>query len=205
MDNRALYTKTMQYQRVAVKNTFSLLAILQDHGERLLKKSLEQNPWLPERSKKACNCLADTCFDSSRRFEKIIDRNFDDLEKFYRSGEKQQEKQAQSKTTDASKPAQANEKSSENGSKAGTGAASSVKKGAIQKKTSKVAKPSKEKQSPPKPKQPAKVEQPPKVEEAPIAVSTAAVDPVPAEKNTQKEISQGGDVPQPPSLTDKTQ
>jgi hypothetical protein len=113
MDNKALYSKTVRYQRVAVKNTFSLLSTLQDHGERLLKKSLEQNPWLPEKSKKACACLADTCFNSSKLLEKIVDRNFSDIEKLYRTGDKPQKKQTQPKKTEASKPARTEEKSSE--------------------------------------------------------------------------------------------
>jgi hypothetical protein len=198
MDNKALYSKAMQYQRVAVKNTFSLLSILQDHGERLFKKSLEQNPWLPEKSKKACHCLADTCFDSSRLFEKIINRNFDDLEKFYRSGEKQQKKQTQSKRTDVSKSSQSKEKSPGNRSKSGTGASPSAK-GATQKKKTKAVKPSKDELPQPK------LIQPPTAEQPSVVMSTAVVDPTPADKDTKKEKPQGGNMPQPPSLSDKTQ
>jgi len=202
MNNRVLYSRTMRYQRVAVKNTFSLFSLLQDHGERLFKKSLEQNSWLPEKGKKACTCLADTCFNSARLFEKIIDRNFDDLEKFYRSGEKQQKKETQSKKTETSKSSQANTKPSEDSIKTvpqvktGTKATPSEKGGMVKKKTAKV-----EKQ--PKTAQSSKEEQPPTVEQPPISMSTGADDPAPPEKEIKEKKSQIENVPQPSPLSDK--
>lgn len=109
MDNRTLYSKTVRFQRVAVKNAFSILSIFQDHGEQFLKKNLAQNPWLPERGKRTYTYLADTYHDSAKLFERIVDRNFDDMEKLYRAPRKTQAKETQPKKAETPSPARMEE------------------------------------------------------------------------------------------------
>lgn len=112
MDNKALYTKTMRFQRVAVENTFSFFAIMQNYGEQVLKESLNQNTWIPEKGKKTFHCLANTCSIGAKFAEKIAQRNFIEMEKIYDATEKQWAKGPQVKKSNIAKPAQTNEKAS---------------------------------------------------------------------------------------------
>ncbi len=110
MDNRALYIKTMRFQQVAVENTFSFFSILQNYGEQVLKKSLDQNIWIPEKGKKTIYCLANTCSSGAKLAETITQRNFIEMEKLYDVTEKQRAKGPQVKKSGAAKSAQTSEK-----------------------------------------------------------------------------------------------
>ena len=48
MYNQQMYARMVRFQRTAMDNTFAILSSLQGYGDRVLKKSLQKSPWLPE-------------------------------------------------------------------------------------------------------------------------------------------------------------
>lgn len=81
MYDRQFYSRMVRFQRTAVDNTFAIIASLQGYGDKLLKKTLEQNPWLPEKSKSTCSGLSDSCLSGSQTLRKFIDQGFDEMER----------------------------------------------------------------------------------------------------------------------------
>lgn len=107
MYDRQLYAKVVRFQRTAVDNTFAILTSLQGYGEKLLKKSLEQNPWLPENSKSTCVGLSDTCMHGSNTLRKFIDQGFDEMERLVASTATTKESERPAKNVPSSRPAAA--------------------------------------------------------------------------------------------------
>jgi hypothetical protein len=110
MYDQHLYTKVVRFQRAAVDNTFAIFTSLQGYGENILKKSLEQNPWLPETSKVTCMGLTDTCLHGSKNLRKFIDQGFDEMERLVAGTATTQERERPAKNTHASQPAAAAKK-----------------------------------------------------------------------------------------------
>lgn len=81
MYDRQFYSRMVRFQRTAVDNTFAIIASLQGYGDKLLKNTLEQTPWLPEKSKSTCAGLSDSCLSGSQTLRKFIDQGFDEMER----------------------------------------------------------------------------------------------------------------------------
>ena len=54
MDNLNLLRQTIRFQRTALQNSLAMISAVQQHGEKLLKSTLEQSPWIPGEGKDAC-------------------------------------------------------------------------------------------------------------------------------------------------------
>lgn len=119
MYDRELYSRVVRFQRTAVDNGFAIYTTLQGYGDKILKKSLEQNPWLPEKSKSTCAGLYDSCLYGSKTLKKFIDQGFDEMERLVArgsgmpaKGEKSEAKPPLSRTAAATGQRQTSEKKS---------------------------------------------------------------------------------------------
>lgn len=81
MKNQTMITKTIGLQKTAFVTTISIISTMQQHGEDLLKTSLEQNPWLPGSSKRACLNMTNCYSKYWENFKSVTDQSFEAMEK----------------------------------------------------------------------------------------------------------------------------
>jgi hypothetical protein len=100
MDNQQMLCRTIRFQRTALQNSMAIISAVQQNGENLLKTTLEQSPWIPGNSKKACLFWAGIWTKSLTGMTDLIDRNLAEMERLTSAGnrttaeEKLQEKTA---------------------------------------------------------------------------------------------------------------
>lgn len=107
MYDRELYSRVVRFQRTAVENTFKILTTLQGHSDKILKKSLEQMPWLPQGSKSTCMGLSDSCIHGSNNLQKIVVQGFNDVERMLIRSETPKKKNQAGTAASSARPAPA--------------------------------------------------------------------------------------------------
>ncbi len=88
MDNHTMFTKTIGLQRTAFNNTLTFFSTLQQHGEDLLKITLEKNPWLPKSSKNACLYWSDIYSKYLKDLRSVANQGFAEIERISSPEEK---------------------------------------------------------------------------------------------------------------------
>ena len=106
MYNQQMYARMVRFQRTAMDNTFAILSSLQGYGDRILKKSLEQSPWLPENSKNTCIGLSDTYLHGSKNLRKLVEQGFDEMERLVSRTSVSRESEKTVKSIPAPRPAE---------------------------------------------------------------------------------------------------
>jgi len=91
MENKKMLSKTIGLQKTAFTNTLAIISSMQQHGEDLLKTTLEQSPWLPESSKDACLYWADCYSKYLENFKSVADQGFAAIELISLPGTKPEE------------------------------------------------------------------------------------------------------------------
>lgn len=91
MENKALMSRAIQYQKAASDNIFSLVATLQNSGEKIVKETLDQYSWLPESSKKGLIDWYDTCTKTTDGLKEMVDRSYEEMEKYLITPEPEQQ------------------------------------------------------------------------------------------------------------------
>ncbi len=106
MKNQTMFTKNIELQKTAFVTTISIISTMQQHGEDLLKTSLEQNPWLPESSKRACLNMTNSYSKYWENFKSATHQSIEAMEKISSPNRKTEVKESkQTKTTEqASSP-----------------------------------------------------------------------------------------------------
>jgi len=105
MYNRKLYSRVVRFQRTAVENTFNILTTIQGHSDKIMKKSLEQMPWIPPGSKSTCIGLSDSCIHGSNNLRKVIVQSFDGVERLLAGTDTAQKKNQSGQVASPSRPA----------------------------------------------------------------------------------------------------
>ena len=101
MKNQNIFTETLGLQKTAFTTTISIISTMQQHGENLLKTSLEQNPWLPGSSKRACLNMTNIYSKYWENFKSITSQSFESMEKISSPNTKPEIKESkQTKTTE---------------------------------------------------------------------------------------------------------
>jgi hypothetical protein len=81
MNNQTMLNRTIRLQRTAWQNSLAILSAVQQHGEKFLKTTLQQNPWIPGSSKKTCLFLADLWTANMAGMTNLVDQNLADMER----------------------------------------------------------------------------------------------------------------------------
>ncbi len=92
MDNLNLLCQTIRFQRTALQNSLAMIAAVQQHGERLLKATLEQSPWIPGESKDACLFFAGIWRKNLTGVSELVDKNLATMERLTSTGERSEKK-----------------------------------------------------------------------------------------------------------------
>ncbi|EKD38490.1 MAG: hypothetical protein ACD_75C00719G0006, partial [uncultured bacterium] len=87
MDNSTMFSQTIRFQRTAWQNSLAIIAAVQQHGEKLLKTTIEESPWIPGSSKKACLFWADLWTKNLAGMTDLVDKNLADMEHLSSTGE----------------------------------------------------------------------------------------------------------------------
>jgi hypothetical protein len=81
MDNQKMLSQTIQFQRTAWQNSMAIFSAVQQHGEELLKTTIQQSPWLPGSSKKACLLWADIWTKNLAGMTELVEQNLANMER----------------------------------------------------------------------------------------------------------------------------
>ena len=81
MDNLNLLCQTIRFQRTALQQSLAMVSAVQQHGERFLKTTLDQNPWIPGDSKDACLFLAGIWRKNLTGMSELVDKNLATMER----------------------------------------------------------------------------------------------------------------------------
>jgi len=81
MNNQTIISKSLGLNKTTFTNTLAILSTMQQHGESLLKTTLEQNPWLPGSSKDACLYWADFYSKYLKNLKSMADQGFAEIER----------------------------------------------------------------------------------------------------------------------------
>lgn len=90
MDNLNLLCQTIRFQRTALQNSLAMISAVQQHGEKLLKTTLDQSPWIPGEGKDACLFWAGIWTKNLTGMTDLVDKNLATMERFTSTGEKRQ-------------------------------------------------------------------------------------------------------------------
>jgi len=81
MKNQTMLAKTIGLQKTALETTIEIISAIQQNGEDLLKTSLEETPWLPGSSKRACLDLTKFYSQYWESVKSATDQGFGIIEK----------------------------------------------------------------------------------------------------------------------------
>ena len=90
MDNLNLLCQTIRFQRTALQNSLAMISAVQQHGEKLLKSTLEQSPWIPGEGKDACLFWAGFWTKNLTGMTDLVDKNLATMERLTSTGEKRE-------------------------------------------------------------------------------------------------------------------
>jgi hypothetical protein len=94
MNNQTIISKSLGLNKIAFTNTLAILSTMQQHGERLLKTTLEQSSWLPGSSKDACLYWADCYSKYLKNLKSMTDQGCAEIERISLPGLKPAENES---------------------------------------------------------------------------------------------------------------
>jgi hypothetical protein len=101
MESHNMLSKTIGLHKTAFANTLEVFSTMQQHGEDLLKTTLEQSPWLSRSSKNACLSCVDFYSKYLENLKSVADQGFAEIERISSPGLKPEKKESQqTKTTE---------------------------------------------------------------------------------------------------------
>ncbi len=101
MRNQTMLSKTIGLHRTAIANTLAIFSTMQQHGEDILKTTLEQSPWLPESSKNCYLYCADFYAKYLENLKSVADLSLAQIEQISMPGLRPEERKTQQKTNTA--------------------------------------------------------------------------------------------------------
>lgn len=88
MDNLTLLRQTIRFQRTALQNSLAMIAALQQHGEKFLKTTLGQSPWIPGEGKDVWLFWAGLWAKNLAGMTDVVDMNLATMERLSSTGKK---------------------------------------------------------------------------------------------------------------------
>ncbi|MFT5727118.1 MAG: hypothetical protein ACI8PB_001250 [Desulforhopalus sp.] len=105
MKNQTMLSKTIGMQKAVFTNSLAIFSTMQQHGEDLLKTTLEQSPWLLGSSKDACFYWADFSSKYLENLKSVADQGFAAIEQVSSPSTKPEENEPQQTKKTARVPA----------------------------------------------------------------------------------------------------
>jgi hypothetical protein len=104
MQQWEMLSKAIRYQKAASDNAFSIISIFQNSGERMLRKTLDQYSWIPEKGKKDCLSWSNNYLQVTAKMKAYVDKGYEEAERLFERKAAREQKQtpAQHKDTQAS-------------------------------------------------------------------------------------------------------
>lgn len=81
MDNQTIISTSLGFNNTTLTNTLTILSDMQQHGESLLKTTLEQTPWLPGSSKDVCLYWVDSYSTYLKNLKAMADLGIAEMER----------------------------------------------------------------------------------------------------------------------------
>ena len=104
MDNLNLLCQTIRFQRTALQNSLAMISAVQQHGEKLLKSTLDQSPWIPGEGKDACLFWAGLWTKNLTGMTDLVDKNLATMERLTSTGKKREAGKARPPEKPAAEP-----------------------------------------------------------------------------------------------------
>lgn len=105
MKNQTMLSKTIGMQKAVFADSLTIFSTMQQHGEDLLKTTLEQSPWLPGSSKSTCLYWADFYSKYLENLKSVADQGFAAIERVSLPSTKPEENKPQQTKNTARVPA----------------------------------------------------------------------------------------------------
>ncbi len=71
-----LSKQIIEFQKLAFTNCFDAAVLLQDQATAAMRRTVQQNTWLPEEGQKMIQSWVDACRQESARFRTFVDDGF---------------------------------------------------------------------------------------------------------------------------------
>lgn len=88
MQQRETLSKAIRYQKTASDNAFSIISILQNSGEQMLKTTLDQCTWIPEKGRKDYLTWSRNYLQMTEKMKSYIDKGYEEAERLFVRAEK---------------------------------------------------------------------------------------------------------------------
>jgi hypothetical protein len=99
-----MLSQTIRFQRTAWQNSLAIITAVQQHGEKLLKTTIQQSSWIPGSSKEACLFWADIWTKNLAGMTDLVDKNLADMERLSSTGEQATKKEKPPKKASVNPP-----------------------------------------------------------------------------------------------------
>ncbi len=88
MQQRETLSKAIRYQKAASDNAFSIISIFQTSGEQMLKTTLDQCSWIPEKGKNDYLSWSQNYVQMTEKMKSYIDKGYEEAERLFVRAEK---------------------------------------------------------------------------------------------------------------------
>ncbi|MGW8195442.1 MAG: hypothetical protein ACWGOX_14385 [Desulforhopalus sp.] len=82
MDQQKLCSEVLRYQKTGVDVFFNMLAAVQQSGQLMAAKTLEQSPWIPQSSRKSYVAWLEECTRTTKILKDMVDRGYSEMDRF---------------------------------------------------------------------------------------------------------------------------
>jgi hypothetical protein len=83
MQNQEMLSKAIRYQKAASDNAFNIISIFQKSGEQMLKTTLDQYSWIPEKGKKDYLSWSRNYLQITEKMKAYIDKGYEEAERLF--------------------------------------------------------------------------------------------------------------------------
>jgi hypothetical protein len=83
MQNQEMLSKAIRYQKAASDNAFNIISAIQKSGEQMLKTTLDQYSWIPEKGKKDYLSWSQNYLQITEKMKAYIDKGYEEAERLF--------------------------------------------------------------------------------------------------------------------------
>lgn len=76
MDNKAVFTQIIDFQKNMFENSYAMISNIQEQGEQMFSKAIEKNPLVPNDTLKVCTYWMDLIKKNNKNYKSYVDTNF---------------------------------------------------------------------------------------------------------------------------------
>jgi hypothetical protein len=83
MEHYELFKQMSQFNKTAFDSSYNAMAMFREHNQKMATSLLDQATWMPEQGKKAITEWMKSYNKGCEDFKKIVDQNYQNLEKYF--------------------------------------------------------------------------------------------------------------------------